>query len=1117
MKYPVRLYLGDQEVEFNSPPEILFNYSETELTNPTIVKNSYSKTITIEGTPNNNKLFGHFYNLERIQDYNGSIMGSGFNPLVKTDFTLYYNGSIYESGYFKLDEVRRNDNNVEYDITLYGGLGDFFYNLSFREDGNPMELSDLTYDCESYENIEFDINKDTVADAWLHISSGDKNLWNTINFAPCYNGIPSNLTADKVYMLSGVGPSGSTSNRLGTFSEELTEWETFDLRSYLQRPVLRVKEVIDACCNPDNNGGYTVQKDDGSWDNYFFDANNRYYWDSWMTLPMLTELDVPATVSSSLTVSSLTKETNYLYNVYSGMSNVSNVTFDLSINFTPSDGYSGNSIFLARDYSAEGGITLQDRFIKTFASEGMIMVQMIGYGATGDITALSNMYWLRTPVSKSFYYQTSASWAKSRFEEVAPQTTVDSVKTLSGNFRLRNGQYVFVNADGYEQTLRFTFPSDAEFTQLKLKIVPYHRKYYKYTFSGSEHSEYGPTGVETWSSSYKKSNSWQTYDTVNNLDKVRGTFSYTPKGVTGTTTSFEGFWSNRHFTKKDLLTLGVTPAQFLLSYAKMFGLYFIKDPENKTIRITSRHDFYKRDEIVNINDLVDKGSDIKITPVTPKYQYYDFGLEQVESEAAKTYKKTYGVEYGTQVVNTGYQFEKEHKSVLEGNIFKSAINVLEKDKYFLKPNNGVITAIYNGFSYWHYRTLGGITNYSIDPGPMTGATINPDGLKYYDVFPKPQFHTENNQPSDGSFVLLYYNNDQPWEIYSSIGYHITDDIANMYSMNDGKPCWIMANSTGSSVINVERMPNFTRDIYADDYISNSFDLGNPLATYVPNTYVSEYQGIYSREWKDYISDLYSLNSRVLNCRCLLRERPNPDWLRRFYWFDNSYWRLNRIKDWNISSFDTTEMEFIKVQDIANYDNKLLYGPVVELRLNKYSIGPEGGYINGKMYVSDASGFFFGDITAKYDDGSTNYWDPHDYISPTSGRGKIETDIVIDVPPDFSPHSRTIWLNVETDNDWLTTGAAINQKGNFTGLTIQLSQTEFPRTGGTYTGKVISEEPWSFDEYEMWALPNPRWGDEGVTEFTLNVALNNNGHDRTGALYLVSGEESIEIPITQFGQ
>ena len=83
MRYPVRLFLGNEEVEFSTPPDILFNYSVTELSNPTIVKNAYSKTVTIEGTAQNNRIFGHIYNLERIQGFGGTISGEGFNPLVR--------------------------------------------------------------------------------------------------------------------------------------------------------------------------------------------------------------------------------------------------------------------------------------------------------------------------------------------------------------------------------------------------------------------------------------------------------------------------------------------------------------------------------------------------------------------------------------------------------------------------------------------------------------------------------------------------------------------------------------------------------------------------------------------------------------------------------------------------------------------------------------------------------------------------------------------------------------------------------------------------------------------------------------------------------------------------
>ena len=94
-------------VDLSQDPEIFFNISVDDLTNPTVVKNSYSSTIVIEGTPNNNKLFGHFWNLERIQNGPNTNITTGFNASQKTPFKIYINGEIYESGYVKLDSVKK--------------------------------------------------------------------------------------------------------------------------------------------------------------------------------------------------------------------------------------------------------------------------------------------------------------------------------------------------------------------------------------------------------------------------------------------------------------------------------------------------------------------------------------------------------------------------------------------------------------------------------------------------------------------------------------------------------------------------------------------------------------------------------------------------------------------------------------------------------------------------------------------------------------------------------------------------------------------------------------------------------------------------------------------------
>ena len=65
MRQEIELYLGGRSVEFAEPPEILFSYIRTDYTDPTVLRNSYSKTLTIEGTPNNNRIFNSIYHLDQ--------------------------------------------------------------------------------------------------------------------------------------------------------------------------------------------------------------------------------------------------------------------------------------------------------------------------------------------------------------------------------------------------------------------------------------------------------------------------------------------------------------------------------------------------------------------------------------------------------------------------------------------------------------------------------------------------------------------------------------------------------------------------------------------------------------------------------------------------------------------------------------------------------------------------------------------------------------------------------------------------------------------------------------------------------------------------------------------
>jgi hypothetical protein len=47
-------------------------------------------------------------------------------------------------------------------------------------------------------------------------------------------------------------------------------------------------------------------------------------------------------------------------------------------------------------------------------------------------------------------------------------------------------------------------------------------------------------------------------------------------------------------------------------------------------------------------------------------------------------------------------------------------------------------------------------------------------------------------------------------------------------------------------------------------------------------------------------------------------------MRNFYYFDSSWWVLNKIKNYSLTTEDLVECEFIKVKDISNYYNGQTY-------------------------------------------------------------------------------------------------------------------------------------------------------------------------------------------------
>ena len=919
MRRNISLYIGEELVDLDDQSLILYNWTMEDLSNPTVVKNSYSQTVTLQGTPQNNRIFGACFRVDRrIMSGSSLYTGVGFDPTRKTPFTIYSETSeILQSGYVKLNSVLLSGAQVQYNITLYGGLGSFFYALSYDAQGNKRTLADLDYleTGNSDTELDFDITAASVEAAWSALQSGVSGKWQVVNFAPCYNGIPDgDFSADKaVAMPSSIGLSDTQTDGDDTYgtksgyslinlAQEHDEWAVKDLRSYLQRPVFSMESFFEAICRPENNGGYNVDVSslvrEGS--------SSKLYHNIWMTLPMLTELNLSQTeIDGSITMNSpwTTSQKIASYSVTSSSPIPANtdVTAKVHVRMQLQSGSAINET-LYTSWQLGNIVLCRIFFIQLVAYSGNYMV------GGSKVACISDAYRDDLGVFSPEYMASRAKYT--------PQYITDGENMYES--ATRQCEFVW-DESVYLQNIEMEFSSTGQQAdRFDLMVSCYNCVFEPYNSSALPQvtgAQYPP----------------DLFRATGTVVSITG-LSVMPSSDDSVTIEIPDgeIRSGAHITKQVLLSTEHTPAEYLLSFCKMYGLYFIYDSPTKNIRIVTRNDLYSEaSEVIDLSDRIDLSQDREIVPFVFESKWYDFALESDGGEFWDNYKSQYGVEYGIQRVDTGYDFEADNINLMDGNVFRNAATVLERSPYFnrIRVVNTFIPSVFvdkgNTYTLWNVISDPGEGRDSKEFGisnPPDSADVtylNPD-YEGYDALAlgKMQFHDADGKPLDGAGVLVQlvsYVRLTGW-------YGLSDDTPQMVTLNDGKPCWILKSHYSDEVV----LPMMRRCIYSgsDPVMDKSLDFGRARELSIPGVrYPDDDCTLYELYWKKYLTDRYDNDTKILRCRVDLSGLPvGQDLLRRFFWYDNQRWVLNKITNYSYTTYDTAECEFIQVQDEQNYIN-----------------------------------------------------------------------------------------------------------------------------------------------------------------------------------------------------
>jgi len=186
----MRLFIEKYEVDTDDRFSTMLTAAVDDIRDFGKRNTSFSKTIIIQGTKNNNLLFGQIFDVRSRNDYNPLLpnIGKNFNPAISADAVIL-NGNIQQlKGVARLLAINIKDGIIEYELQVIGELGGFAARVGAKK---IQDLDFSAYDHEySIANITGSWTNDNGGAGYYYPLidygnySSDKKNWRVGTFRP---------------------------------------------------------------------------------------------------------------------------------------------------------------------------------------------------------------------------------------------------------------------------------------------------------------------------------------------------------------------------------------------------------------------------------------------------------------------------------------------------------------------------------------------------------------------------------------------------------------------------------------------------------------------------------------------------------------------------------------------------------------------------------------------------------------------------------------------------------------------------------------------------------------------------------------------------------------------
>ena len=157
----IELYIENQRVDVDQSFSTLLTMSIDDIKDFGAKNTTFSKTIIIPGTKNNNVIFGNIFNINSANDYNPAVnnIGINFNAAISAQAIIFADNLQVFKGIFRILEIVVIDGFIEFECAVFGELGGFVSALgNHKLEELDMGIADQTY------------NETTIANSWNSVA-----------------------------------------------------------------------------------------------------------------------------------------------------------------------------------------------------------------------------------------------------------------------------------------------------------------------------------------------------------------------------------------------------------------------------------------------------------------------------------------------------------------------------------------------------------------------------------------------------------------------------------------------------------------------------------------------------------------------------------------------------------------------------------------------------------------------------------------------------------------------------------------------------------------------------------------------------------------------------------